>query len=191
MHVLRPGGNVFGQSRLHVPALLQCHFFRTFVASSSSRRWIQSYHSLDERSTEAKFLLDVGVGVQAKDPRIVFRWQLVDLLPHLVDVVVSSGHLDAVIVEAELFVQRIGPELSAQHGIRILHVFIVCYSTSLIDHRYQEFQGVIGDLLTFSQILLQLKLAYVQIGVHPILGNIPSNGTEFTSFQNGSVEKRQ
>mmetsp|Transcript_66951 Transcript_66951/g.173574 ORF Transcript_66951/g.173574 Transcript_66951/m.173574 type:complete len:333 (+) Transcript_66951:1144-2142(+) len=132
---------------------------------------------------------DQRIRVQPEDSGILVHWQRLQVVPGLVQGALGWRVVRLQACEPEARHQHRRREVALQHRGDQPHVLVVCDAAAIVHLGDDVLQRCPGDLGLSDEVHAHLLAGHLEVGVHPLVGDVPTDGAELAALQDHRVEE--
>mmetsp|Transcript_25633 Transcript_25633/g.67051 ORF Transcript_25633/g.67051 Transcript_25633/m.67051 type:complete len:319 (+) Transcript_25633:575-1531(+) len=168
---------------------LGADLLRCFASSSRRQTRLNTHDGVQELLCLLRLSSDQGVGVQAKHLGVLVHWQAFHVFPQVLNwtflrrvVIVKGTQLVAVIQDTFI-------EVPFQEGADQAHILVVRHTPTVINLCNDVVQRDPRNSRLRFEVHLNLFSRDLEVAVHPLVRNVPANGSELPSLEDSRVEE--
>mmetsp|Transcript_24133 Transcript_24133/g.59654 ORF Transcript_24133/g.59654 Transcript_24133/m.59654 type:complete len:269 (-) Transcript_24133:2871-3677(-) len=146
----------------------------------------------DDVKEVARLLLlagDVCIHVQAKDVRFLIHRQSVNVIADGLQVALWRCVIYVTFRQLIAVVHYVRTEVSRQDRINQPDILVVGDSAAIVDLRHDVIERLVRHTRLLSQIHVELLQGDLEVAVHPLIGDVPTNGAKLAPFEDHRVEE--
>mmetsp|Transcript_175347 Transcript_175347/g.562466 ORF Transcript_175347/g.562466 Transcript_175347/m.562466 type:complete len:460 (+) Transcript_175347:949-2328(+) len=134
---------------------------------------------------------DLSIRVESKDARILVHRQGLQVCPCLVQRDIARRVIPLQACKPEAFDHHLGTEIALEDRGDESHILVVCDAASIVDLGDDVSQRGPRDLRLSHEVHPDLLTGHLEVGVHPLVGDVPPDGAELPPLEDDGVEEGQ